>query len=159
MNTINEYKNQLIQLHCSIKNHIFRENYELNAKYGKDYYDIVYKFAETFYHLTKAIKLNQLENISDEDKKLAQVAKGCLFSHDFYAAINRSNNALYSYINGKLDRIDIIHEEEQLIELCISCIHCYIDTGLFNRFPFKYRGSIKWAEWNDEKQDYVINFN
>jgi hypothetical protein len=29
-----------------------------------------------------------------------------------------------------------------------SCIHCYLDTGLFNRYPLKHHKDIKWAEWN-----------
>lgn len=157
--TINDYKKQLSELHEKIKNNPFRQDYELYSRYGKGYFDTVYKFAEMFYHLIKDIRDNILQDISDEDKKLAQVAKGCLFTHDFFAAINRSNNALYSYINGKNDRINIIHKEEELIELCITCIHCYIDTGILNRFPFRYKGFITWAEWDDEKNDYVIDFS
>lgn len=91
---------------------------------------------------------------------LAKVAEGCLFIHDFYACVNRSENAIISYNDyGKTDRLNIVHEEEELVELCISCVHCYIDTGLFYRFPFKYKDSIKWAEWNAEQNDYVINFS
>lgn len=151
--TVEEYKEKLKELHEKIKENPFRRNYEVNAKYGKGYYDLVYKFAETFYHLTKDIQKNRIEkDVSENDRKLEKVADTCLFIHDFYGAVNRSENAILS------NKIEILHEEEELIELDISCVHCYIESGFFNRFPFRYKGSIVWAEWNDEKDDYVIDF-
>lgn len=156
--TIEEHKEKLKELHESIKNNPFRRGYVENARYGEGYYDIVYKFAETFYHLIKDIQKNETEITEPEDKKLAKVSVA-LFIHDFYAAVNRSHNAIYSYNHGKEDRISILHEEEELIELCISCIHGYLDTGLFNRYPFRYHGGVKWIEWNDDKNDYIIDLS
>lgn len=148
--TIEQYKEQLSQLHNSIKTNIFRKDYDLYIKYGTGYFDTMYKFAELFYHLTKDIQRNIINNISVEDSKLSKVADDCLFIHDFYGSINRCSNAIIS------NSIDIIHKEEQFIELCITCIHTYIDTGLFNRYPFKYRGKLTWVEWDNNRNEYVI---
>lgn len=156
--TKNEYKEKLIKLHTNIKENPFRKNYIANIIYGKGYFATVYTFAETFYHLTKDVQKNILTDIDEEDKKLAKVADACLFIHDFYGAINRSENALASYkATDNIEKLDILHEEEELIELCISCIHCYLETGFFYRYPFKRKGKITFVDWNTEKQDYCLN--
>lgn len=158
--TLKEYKDKLNTLHARIKKNPFRSGYEANMRYGKEYFDTVYKFAETFYHLVKDIKSNNLEDITAEDKKLSKMTNVHLFIHDFYGSINRSSNALFAFKTSndylrKKNPLDILHGEEEYIELCISCIHGYLDIGLFNRYPIKCKNSIIWKEWNDEKQDYI----
>lgn len=58
--TINDYKTQLHRLHNEIKDNPFRINHEINAKYGQKYFETVYEFAKTFYHLTKAIQKDRI---------------------------------------------------------------------------------------------------
>jgi hypothetical protein len=156
--TVKEYKEKLQHLHDVIKNNPFRKDYETHIKYGKGYYDVLYSFAETFYHLTDDIRKDRLKDVSENDRPLTNVANDCLFIHDFYGSINRSLNAILSHEGSNDPKIiDILHNEEELIELYLSCIHCYLDTGYFNRYPFKYRGAIKWAEWNYDRKEYIID--
>lgn len=159
INTIKVYKDKLGILHDQIKNNPYRIDHVQYSRYGENYYETVYKFAETFYHLTKDVQKGLIQgDLTDEEKKLAIVAKPCLFIHDFYAACNRSENAIISYEKyGKQESLDIINEEEMMLELSINCVHTFIDTGLINKYPFRYHGRVLFAKWDDEKQDYIIN--
>lgn len=144
--TVKEYKDKLRELHRKIKENPFRKGYERYIAYGKGYYELVYMFAQLFYKLTKDIQRGLIEgNLTEEDKKLAKVADDCLFIHDFYGSINRSENNILAY--DSTNSLNKVHEEEELIECCISCIHCYIETGYFNRYPYRSKGQVKWMEW------------
>jgi hypothetical protein len=150
--TVNEHKEQLRKLHDEIKANPFRKNYEANIQYGEAYFEKIYEFAETFYHLTEDIQRGRIEVESEYDKMLTKVADAAIFVHDFYAAVNRSENAIIAR------HIDMVHEEEEMVEACISTVHCYLDTGMIMKYPFKTRSGIKWAKWNEEKRDYAVNF-
>lgn len=159
--TIQEYKNQLNQLHEQIKNNPFRRGYETNYKYGKGYYTTVYKFAWTFYHLIKDIRNNELADVNEFDKRLAKIDV-MDFIHDFYGACNASKAAIMYYsdnINEEWDALKIIYEYEELLELDISCIHKYLETGLFNQYPFRHKNKIVWSEWDNENENFITNYN
>lgn len=160
-NTIESYKQKLKMMHMAIKANLYREDHIRYSHYGEGYYEAVYKFAETFYHLTKDVQKNTIQGkLNDEDKKLAMIAKNCCFIHDFYAACNRSENAIISYRTyGKSKSIDIIHKEELMLELAISCVHTYIETGMINKYPFKYHGEVLFMKWDENRQEYVTNIN
>lgn len=152
--TLSEYKSKLNELHDAIKENPFRRDYEVNMKYGKGYFDTVYKFAETFYQFIKAMQRNEFEDATEADKRLAKVVV-LDFIHDFYAACNICRSCAKHYLETESqDFLDIIHEREELLELCISCIHGYLDTGMLDRYPFSTRDGIGWAEWNDETNGY-----
>lgn len=157
--TVEAYKQKLAMMHKAIKENLYRQDHIRFSRYGEGYYEAVYKFAETFYHLTKDVQKGVIQGeLNDEEKKLAIVAKPCLFIHDFYAACNRSENAIISYEKyGKQESLNIVHEEELMLELSINCVHTFIETGLINKYPFRYHGRVLFAKWDDEKQDYIIN--
>lgn len=159
--TIQEYKNKLNELHEQIKNNPFRRGYETNYKYGKGYYTTVYEFAWTFYHLIKDIKNNKLADINEFDKRLAKIDV-MDFIHDFYGACNVSKAAIICYsknIIEEFEALKIIYQYEELLELDISCIHKYLETGLFNQYPFRHKNKIVWSEWDNDHENFITDFN
>jgi hypothetical protein len=151
MTTVEEYKNELRRLHEEIKNNPFRRGVEENIRYGEAYYEKVYKFAETFYHLLRDIRDGYITADSEYDKMIGKIDT-MMFIHDFYAASNRSENAA---IKGDAS---IIHQEEEYLELCISTVHTYLDIGMLMKYPYKYgrEQKINWAKWDTEKEDYIV---
>jgi len=157
--TLTEYKTKLNELHDLIKENPFRRGYEANVNYGKGYYKLVYDLADTFYHLIKDIRTNTIEVSNEFDERLG-IIDTLLFIHDFYASCNNSANAFYLWEQtGEQKWLDVIHGREEHLEACISCVHTYLETGLVLRYPFRYRKQTCWAEWNDEKNDYIVNLN
>ena len=152
--TVEAYKKELNTLHDAIKDNPFRRDYEVYAKYGPGYFKTVYKFAETFYHLIKSIQRNELPDVTESDKKLAKVIT-LDFIHDFYAACNLSSTAISMHLyNGEQKYMDRILKKEEYLELCISFIHGYLETGEFLRYPTLRKEEIVWAEWNPEQGKY-----
>lgn len=154
---VEKYKEQLRELHDRIMQNSFRRDEESNSKYGKGYFDTVYRLAQTFDCLIKDIQKGWLDDVIDEDEKLAKATEECQFIHNFYGCVNRSSSAIICFNDlGKYEALEALHEESELVELCIYCIHCYIDTGCFNRYPLISHGSIKLASWNNERNQYEI---
>jgi len=122
-------------------------------KYGTGYFKLVYEFAETFYHLIKDIRENKLPDIEKTDEKLANVDV-LDFIHDFYGACNISEASVRNYEFAPEKSISLIHKQEELLELDISCIHTYLETGRFDKYPFRTRNGIQWSEWVEETQQY-----
>ena len=153
-NTVSKYKAKLRELHDLIKENPFRKGYEPYIDFGPGYFEIVYEFAETFYHLIKDIRENLFSNINELDNKLAKV--DCLdFIHDFYSACTISKAAVRRYQkDNNPDFIQMIHKQEELLEWDISCIHTYLETGVFDRYPSKSKDGILWSEWNEDTESY-----
>ena len=152
-NTVSEYKVKLQELHDLIKENPFRKGYEANFRFGKGYFELVYQLAETFYHLIKDVRDKQLPDISLEDKKLAKVDT-LDFIHDFYSVCNVSQSCVRRCNDEDPEFIEILHKQEELIELDISCIHTYLQVGTFDKYPSKSKDGILWSEWNEDTESY-----
>ena len=152
--SVTEYKEKLQELHDRIKENPFRKGYEPYIEFGPGYFKTVYEFAETFYHLIKDIRDNLLPDVKELDKKLGKV--DCLdFIHDFYSVCNISGAAVRHYQkDDDPEFMEILHRQEELVEADISCIHTYLETGVFDRYPSKSRNGILWSEWNEDTQSY-----
>lgn len=160
MKTVNDYKEKLTVIHDAIKENPFRRDHVTYAKYGEGYFETLRKFSDAFYELAKAIRDKDVTGVTDEDKKLIKVAKFGLFFHDFNSRVNRGYNLISNYnATENLDKIKYIYEDEQFLEACISCIHCYIEDGLFNRYPYIDRTTkgLGWVIWSNTENDFVFN--
>lgn len=154
--TVTDYKEKLTDLHDAIKENPFRKDYIAYSKYGEGYFETIREFVDTFYALTKAIRDRDVTGVTDEDKKLTKIAI-YLFFHDFRSTANYGYNHISNYnATENPKRIKQIQDGEQFLETCISCVHCYLETGLFNRYPFKKRnGEIGWATWSNVSNEYL----
>jgi hypothetical protein len=146
---MNEYLSDLQYLHDKIKNNPFRTGeYKQYSFYEKEYISDLEEFANTFYHFTKSIQTSSEAKASESNRMISQIANQQIFVHDFVAAIRRYENALYK------GNFPVVFKQEELIEQYISTIHCFLDTELILKYPYKEKGEIHWMKWNKETQNY-----
>ena len=114
---------KLSKLHDTIKNHPYRMEFE--SQYLPSYRKLLYKFSEQFFECIK-------------NSQQGRIAKNLPynFEHDF-------NSAIFSFPNEWA----IIH-----VELCISCIHRFIDTNRLEEYYTYYNGCNKFKSFSRKRK-------
>lgn len=148
------------EIHNKIKENPFRLDFEINLRYYRGYFDLLFELEDMFYEIHKEAKKNNT-NI-----QLASIPMD--FFHDFRYAIISSEASAYHldkddyerYFklninkNKQSDKENII-ELSRMIELNLSAIHSFIETGEFNFFyAFGDEGYNRF-KWNNELQKWT----
>ena len=89
---------ELKELHTLVKENRFRENMELNLKYGEGYFSLIQKMIEKFQEIVKLDKEDQLSKLDP-----------FLFYHDFMSCATNSKATVYW-----LNRVDDEMYEKRL---------------------------------------------
>lgn len=149
---------ELDELHTLIKNNKFRENMQINYKYGPGYFDLLYKFSDKFNEIRKLDSVGQLSKLNS-----------FLFIHDFNSDINICRASIMWIIryenNDPFARTQLSEEDIQDdwaiiikrtedLERAIGCIHSFIETSYFDTFYAWERGVYMKYEWNSENFTY-----
>jgi len=149
---------KMLEIHDRIKENPFRLDFETNLRYYKGYFDLLYELEDMFYKICKEAKKN------NTNSQLAGIPLD--FFHDFRYIMISSRTSAYHLdeddyerylamgINKEKqsDRENII-ELSRLIELNLTAIHSFIETGEFNSC-YLYTRSYK-LEWDDKLQKWT----
>lgn len=149
---------KMLEIHDKIKENPFRVDFEINLRYYKGYFNLLYELEDMLYLAHKEAKKN------NANPQLAGIPLD--FFHDFrYMMISSKTSAYHldkddyeRYFklninkNKQSDRENII-ELSRLIELNLTAIHSFIETGEFNSC-YLYTRSYK-LEWDDKLQKWI----
>ena len=151
---------KMLEIHDKIKENPFRLNFEINLRYYKGYFDLLFELEDMFYQVyTEANKNYSNPQIADIP---------ITFFHDFRSAIISSKMSARNLYNDDYERFktmginkskesdrERLIDRFRIIELNLSAIHSFIETGEFDFFyVYGEDGFIKF-EWDYEIGKWV----
>jgi hypothetical protein len=153
---VQTYHAYLEHLHEQIKQNPFRVDHVSYSANGAGYFRLIDQFFETFYDLIKDIRAGRLTDARKGDRMLRDLADGTLFQHELFGSATRAWNMFTGYeLFGDGEWLDKLAGEEQMLELFITCIHGYLDSGYFLRYPYKSGHGIRLAVWDKDQGGYL----
>lgn len=154
---------KMLEIHNKIKENPFRLDFETNIRYYKGYFDLLFELEDMFYQIHTEAKKNYTT------PQLADIP--VVFFHDFRSAIISSKISARNLDADDYERFskmginkskqsdrERLIERSRMIELNLSAIHSFIETGefsLFYVFGNKGEGFIKF-EWDYELQKWIV---